>query len=183
MLHGNPQEMPGGPAPRQRAWTPQVRGGETGRAVQGRSPSVQLSFPAQSPEVGVTPTPKCAYLPFSPGWGPGLGCASLRVCVEFSEPIKGSGGPSPTAGLRTLSLGRRQLPTDQLFRPNPKHQLKVYGWGARGLQADHKRRKLNKPGSLLLFPSSRARLLWDPVKGRWPIPRPVGHCYLRASEE
>lgn len=69
----------------------------------------------------------------------------VRVCVELSEPIKGSGGPSPTAGLRTLSLERRQLPTDQLFRPNPKHQLMVYGWGARGLQADHKRRKLNKP--------------------------------------
>lgn len=44
---------------------------------------------------------------------------------ELSEAIKGSRLPSPAAGL--TALRRLQFPTEQLFRPDPKHQLMVYG--------------------------------------------------------
>ena len=147
-MHRHPQETQRRLSiPNTGSETQQVRGGkkptELCRAGAGdilHMASVWLSFWAQSPGFVSHPPLNVPSSLLLPDWVSGFGRA--RRHVSFEE-MKGSGGPSPTAALKTLR--RRQLPTDQLFRPNPKHQLMVYGQGAGGLEADHKRRKLNRP--------------------------------------
>lgn len=119
--------------PQKRAWDAAGQRGKEPDRRAGLEPwaassiaSVWLSFPAPSPGVG-EPSHPILNMPPSPlslrtgGVWPWM-CKSAH---ELSEAIKGSRLPSPAAGL--TALRRLQFPTEQLFRPDPKHQLMVYG--------------------------------------------------------
>lgn len=77
-----------------------------------------------------------------PGWGLPWGAVSGVYGGDSGLQWSLSVVAQPARTLR-----RCQLPTDRLFRPDPKHKLMISGWGDGFLQADHKRRKPSWAGS------------------------------------
>ena len=133
--------------PIRRAWTSAPQSRE--RAQQQRPDGLRTA--SQHPARGLSPAPcpelvdhpvshstaDTAVSPLSPG--PRGLALDEQVCRGVLQGPKGLSAASPTAGLRLP--GDAQLPTDQLFRPDPNTSSWFLAGEARGPRADHKRTK------------------------------------------
>lgn len=129
-------------------------------------PPAELS--AWSPEVRFISHPNpSASSPPSPG---SQGPPWMHVCRGAFYRDKGLRGASPPSSRNRPEAPRRHpAPHRPAISAWSQHELVVSGWGARGLQADHKRKKLNRSW---LLPFLLCQALWDPARGRWLSPHP-----------
>lgn len=94
----------------------------------------------------------------------------MHVCRGAFYRDKGLRGASPPSSRTRPEAPRRHpAPHRPAISAWSQHELVVSGWGARGLQADHKRKKPNRSW---LLPFLLCQALWDPARGRWPSPHP-----------